>query len=71
MSDRIIRNSRGEEGDSGGARKACYTAMLRTKSTIIVYDYVIQQFWAEYPAVEAPRTVTGTASVHRWHEGGA
>jgi hypothetical protein len=59
-----------KEGNSGGASKAGYTSMLCTKSINIVCNDVIQHLWAEYPAV-APHTVIGTASVHRWHKGGA
>jgi hypothetical protein len=62
---------RGKEGNSRGARKAGYTAMLCTKSNKIVDNDVINQLWTEYPADEAPRSVTGTASVHKWHKGGA
>jgi hypothetical protein len=62
---------KGKEGNSGGARKAGYTAMLCTKSINMVDNDVIKQLWTEYPAVEAPRTVIGTASVNRWHKGGA
>jgi hypothetical protein len=56
---------KGKEGNSGGARKAGYTAMLCTTSINLVHNNVIQYLRADYPAVEAPRTVIRTASVHR------
>jgi hypothetical protein len=56
---------RGKEGNSGGARKAGYTAMLCTKSINVVHKNLIQHLRADCPAGEAPRTVMGTASVHR------